>query len=262
MKIRKKSKTNTAEMIILFQYQDMAGFGKWIGGGLGWVMGGPIGAIMGFALGSMLDATVVSSSPGRKPLTQPGDFIVSLILLSAAVMRADGKLLKSELNYIRDFFTAQFGRDKIGEIMMILKKVLKQDIPLDSVCGQIAQYMHYPERLQLLHFLIGIARADGKISQSEEVLIKRIAHLLGIRENDFSSIHAMFSKDTESEYQVLGIKPDATDEQLKNAYRKMARKYHPDKVSHLGEDIKSAATKKFQEVQSAYNKIKKERGIR
>lgn len=225
------------------------------------MMGGPIGALMGFALGSVFDAGDATPSTKRK-ITQPGDFVVSLVLLSAAVMKADGRLLKSELKYIRNFFTAQFGAAHVGEIMKILQLMLKRDIPVEEVCGQITQYMQYAERLQLLHYLFGIAQADGEVSESEAALIRKIGRLLGIRANDFSSIGAMFSADNGSAYKILEIKKDADNKEVKAAYRKMARKYHPDKVSHLGEDVKKAATAKFQEVQQAYEKIKKERGIK
>jgi DnaJ like chaperone protein len=84
---------------------------------------------------------------------------------------------------------------------------------------------------------------------------------MGISEKDFESIKAMFFKDTKSAYKILEITPDASDEELKKAYRKMAIKYHPDKVSHLGEDVQKAAKEKFQQLNAAYEAIKKERGL-
>jgi len=118
-----------------------------------------------------------------------------------------------------------------------------------------------PLRLQLLHYLFGISMADGHVHPSETDVIKLIASYLGINQKDFESIKAMFIKDTKSAYSILEITPDATDEEVKKAYRKMALKYHPDKVSHIGEDIQKAAKEKFQQLNAAYEAIKKERGI-
>ncbi len=71
----------------------------------------------------------------------------------------------------------------------------------------------------------------------------------------------MFVKDINSAYKVLEISPEATDDEVKAAYRKMAVKYHPDKVAHLGDDIQHAAKEKFQHLSAAYEEIKKQRGM-
>ena len=151
----------------------MAKFAKWIGGGLAWALtgGSPIGAMIGFAIGSAIDNVRVDSNnsgqqTGRHQ-TQAGDFGVSLLILSAAVMKADGKILKSELTYVKEFFNKQFGFAKTTEFMKILKGVLEQDINLKDICGQIRFNMQHPMRLQMLHFLFGIAKADGNVDDLE-----------------------------------------------------------------------------------------------
>ena len=80
-----------------------------------------------------------------------------------------------------------------------------------------------------------------------------------INQNDYTSIKAMFVKDVESDYKILEISPESTDEDVKKAFRKMAVKYHPDKVGHLGSEVKSMAEEKFKMVNEAYNNIKKSR---
>ena len=235
-------------------------YGKWIGGGLGWAFGGPIGGILGFIFGSMYDG--MQSGAYEYRTTQRGDFSVSLMVLAAAVMRADGKVMRSELSYVRMFFERNFGPEEAGKNLYLLKEILKQDINLREVCIQIQTYMEYASRLQLIHFLFGIAQSDGKFDPREVNVIQQIAQYLNISQPDFDSIKAMFIKDTKSAYRILEITPDATDEEIKKAYRKMAVKYHPDKVSHLGEDVQNAAKVKFQKVSEAYEQIKKERGIK
>ncbi|MCH8331476.1 MAG: TerB family tellurite resistance protein [Bacteroidetes bacterium] len=237
----------------------MAKYGKWIGAGLGWAMGGPIGAILGFAMGSYFDDS--SKSSGRPGSTVSNDFSVSLLILAAAVIKADGKVDQRELDYVRRFFDQQFGPAHTRERMNMLDGILKQDYSIRQVCLQIKQFTDHPSRLQLVHFLFGISKADGEVHRKEIAQIEMMAGYLGISQADFNSIKAMFYKETSSYYSILEIKKTATDTEVKKAYRKMAVKYHPDKVSHLGEEFKKSAKEKFLKVQEAYESIKKERGM-
>lgn len=241
----------------------MAKFAKWLGGGLGFVMGGPIGGLMGFLVGSFFDEARMDSqtSSSTSVGTTPGAFGVSLLVLIAAVMKVDGKVVKSELDYVKQFFVRQFGRESAREALVMLRDLLKQEIPLRDVCAQIGRNMDYSSRLQLLHLLFGVAGADEKFHPSEISLIETISGYLGISAGDFLSIRNMFIPDTDSAYKILEVDSSVSNDELKKAYRKMAMKYHPDKVSHLGEDFRKTADEKFKKVNEAYEKIKKERNI-
>ena len=239
----------------------MGKYGKWIGAGLGWAFGGPLGAILGFAFGTFVDAsaTDILAKQGR---TTQGDFIVSLLTLVAAVMKADGRVLKSELTYIKQYFVHAFGTDTTSDAIHILRDILEKNIPVKEVCYQIKQKMDYASRLQLLHFLFGIADADGKVDPSELNLIKELSLLMGISQADIDSIQNMFLKATDWAYKILEVDAGVSDEELKKAYRKMAMKYHPDKISYLGEEIKKKADEKFKKINEAYEVIKNERGFK
>lgn len=237
-------------------------YGKWIGGGLGWAFGGPIGGILGFAFGSMYDSMQSGKYAVKSGTTGRGDFSASLLILTAAVMKADDRITKSELEYVRAFFIRQFGPQAGQEQLLVLREILRQEYSVSEVSQQIARYMDYSSRLQLLHYLFGLSLSDGHTHQKEIDLINTISSYMGIKAADFSSIRAMFVKDINSAYQILEITPDANEEEIKKAYRKMAVKYHPDKVSHLGDDVRQAATEKFQKVQAAYEEIKKQKGIK
>ena len=239
----------------------MAKFGKWIAGGLGWAFFGPIGGILGFALGSMFEGANLSQAQMTQKQTTTGAYAMSLLVLVAAVMKADGKVLKSELDYVKKYFVQSFGSDAANEAMVMLRDILKQQIPLDEVSSQIKQNLDYSSRLQLLHFLFGISAADGKIHHFELKTIETISKRLGILQNEFISIKSMFIEEVDSSYKILDIEKSVTDEELKKAYRKMALKYHPDKVSYLGKEFQEKANEKFQKVNEAYEKIKKERGM-
>jgi len=240
-------------------------FGKWIGSGLGWTLGGPIGALAGFVLGTLFDLSdkseQVTKSYSQGMQTTPNDYLFSLLVLVSSVLNADGKIMKSELNYVKEFFKANFGADGAQNALRILQDLTRQKIPVTDVCHQIKSYMDYPSRLQLIHFLFGIAASDGQVHPEELKLIRHISISLGISSADYTSIEAMMIPKTDWAYDVLEIPAAATDEQVKKAYRKMAVKYHPDKVSYLGEEIQHAANEKFKKVNEAYQQISKERGI-
>jgi len=241
----------------------MGRFGKWIGGGLGWAMGGPIGGLLGFLVGSMIDSTTVMTSGYSQAgvRTTPGAFTASLLVLIAAVMKADGKVLKSELDYVQQFFVRQFGRESASEASRMLRDLLKQDIPLRDVCMQINSNMDYSSRLQLLQLLYSVSLSDGSVDRSEVQVIDSIAGYLGISQSDLLSIKNMFIPETDSAYKIMEIDRTSSNEDVKKAYRRMAMKYHPDKVSHLGEEFKKNADEKFKKVNEAYEKIKKERNM-
>ena len=239
-------------------------FGKLIGSGLGWTLGGPIGALAGFVLGTLFDLsekTSASTGTFQGMQTTPNDYLFSLLVLVSAVLNADGKIMKSELNYVKEFFKTNFGVEGAQNALRILQDLTKQNIPVTDVCHQIKNYMDYPSRLQLIHFLFGIAAADGEIHPDELKLIRHISINLGITSADYTSIEAMLVPKTDWAYDVLEIAPQASDEEVKKAYRKMAVKYHPDKVSYLGEEIQQAANEKFKKVNEAYQLISKERNL-
>jgi DnaJ like chaperone protein len=242
----------------------MAKFGKWIGGGLGWAFGGPLGAIFGFMIGSAIDGvsgTSYGDTSFQGGRTTTGGYVASLLVLMAAVMKADGKVVRSELDYVKQFLVQNFGTESAKEALKMLQDLLQQTIPVNDVCYQIGQNMDYSARLQLVHFLFGLANADTKVDKAELDLIDHICKAMRISASDFESIKAMFVKNTDSAYKILEIEPTASDEEIKTAYRKMAMKYHPDKVSYLGEDFQKAAKEKFQSVNEAYQAIKEERKI-
>jgi DnaJ like chaperone protein len=191
------------------------------------------------------------------------DIPTMLMALSAAVMRADGKVLKSELTYVKTFLNQQFGARFSTEHLQVLKRFLDSgNIPLNQICQDIRLRMQPEVRVQLLHYMFGIAKADGDVSPSEIDVIKQIASMLGVSQTDFESVKNMFYRDVDSDYKVLGIEQTATDDEVKKAYRKMAIKFHPDKVAQMGEEYQKGAKEKFQQIQDSYEAIKKRKGFK
>lgn len=191
------------------------------------------------------------------------DVPTMLMALSAAVMKADGKVLKAELNYVKSFFNQQFGPQFSSQHLQVLKRFLDSgNIPLEQICQDIRMRMQPEVRVQLLHYLFGIAKADGDVSPSEMRVIEHISRMLHVGTQDFESVRNMFYRDIDSDYRVLGVEPTATDEEIKKAYRQMAIKFHPDKVAQMGEEFQKGAKEKFQKIQEAYEAIKKRRGMK
>ena len=250
------------------------GSAKWIAGFLGWVSWGPIGALLGFVLGSVIDSALEVSrqlSGGKTAPQQPprsfsateqrNSFLVSLLVLSSAVIRADGKTAEEEMNVVRDFVRRNFGESVVEEAMEYLRRLNATQVNIYEVGPQIARYMNYSQRLQLFHYLVQIAIADNQFDKREKTVLEAIASTIGLSASDASSVIAMFYKDTNSAYAVLEISPSATNDEVKQAYRRMAMKNHPDKVATLGPDVQKAAAEKFRQVREAYEAIKKERGM-
>jgi len=232
-----------------------------------------IGAIVGYVIGSLIDnftskprgegtADDIFDYYRQHASRSHEDFATMLTALSAAVMRADGRPLKVELEYIKTFFSRQFGPQFLNTHLATLKHFLDSpNIPLDQICNDIKIRAQVEVRIQLLHYLFGIAKADGHVAEGEINLLRRIASLLEIPAADFESIKSMFYRDANADYHVLGVEPSASDEEIKKAYRQMAIRYHPDKVIHMGEEYQKGAKEKFQKVQEAYEHIKKQRGM-
>ena len=236
------------------------GLGKWIAGALGWAILGPIGGILAFYFASRAEDASDAQDEQVRLQGQRNSFLMSLLVLSAAVIKADGRASAQELSRLREFFTRNFGTHAGNEAEQIVKELLNKDYDLYAVCGQIKSSMDYSQVLQLYHFLVSLGQCDG-FTQSEIDVLELIAIYIGISKADYDSIYAMFYPNKQSNYKILEIEPNATNEEVKKAYRKMAIKYHPDKVATLGEDVQKAAEEKFKAVNQAYEAICKERGI-
>ena len=278
--------------------------GKWIGGFLGFMTAGPLGALAGFALGSLFDHGLDAVNQTDRPYDnedssntsrgyssngysnreysnrqteegQRNSFMFSLLVLASYIIKADGKVMHSEMEVVRRFLLQNFGSAAVSQGEEILLRLFEQQkrigteqyrSVIQDSCSQIRSNMLYEQRLQLLNFLVIIAQADGSVPPVEEAALKEVAIHMGLSAEDVDQMlnlrsGASSTSSLDDAYRVLGIQPTATNDEVKAAYRKMALKHHPDKVSALGEDVRKAAEKKFQEINDAKDRIYKARGI-
>lgn len=246
---------------------------------------GPLGALAGYALGSLFD-TDDSSADDKYSREQTRDtwdagnagqrnsFLFSMLVMASYIIKADGRIMHSEMEFVRKFLRINFGEAAVDEGQQILLNLFEQRKQMDRQnpmafkntirdCGrQIAANLTYEERLQLLDFLVNVAKSDGHICNQEIEALKEVALYMGLSVQEVESMLNLGGNSLDEAYKVLEISPTATNDEVRAAYRRLALKHHPDKVAMLGEDIKKAAEEKFQSINSAKERIYKERGMK
>ena len=264
--------------------------GKWIGGFLGFMTAGPLGALAGIVLGglfdNMLDAVNTPGTQGTfdgqsgfesqaysRQQTYQGQrnsFLFSMLVLASYIIKADGKVMHSEMEFVRNMLRQNFGEVARSQGDDILRKLFDEQKRVGAssfrntvmqCCQQIARNMDYSQRLQLLNFLVMISQADGRVDPAEVTAMKECAQWMQMSVDEVDSMLGLGKDDLESAYRVLAVSPNASDDEVKKAYRRLALEHHPDKVAALGEDIRKVAEKKFQEINAAKDKIWKARGL-
>ncbi len=234
----------------------MAKYEKWLGAGLGFVVGGPMGSMIGYAAGEQI------GKPAKKysNTANTSEFETNLILLASALIKADGRVTREELDFVRSFFTDHFDPVHIEEKMAILHHCLERQYNTRKACDDLRISASMSTRVQILHFLFDIAIADTDLSQRERDTIFVIAGWLNINDIDFDRIRQSYIAEVKR-YNIFGLPHTATFEEIKAAYRRLVLEYHPDRNIDLPPAQQKALAAKFRQVQDAFEQIRAERGI-
>jgi DnaJ like chaperone protein len=252
---------------------------------LGWIVSGRFwGGLLGFMIGGLLDSSRRTRVSFSRRSTSRDDFIKTLLIFTSAVVKSDnGKMVRSELDFVKTYLLRILGHEKTQEALLVLRDMLDKEFDIVSVAQQFGRTASIHEKLTMLQFLFGLAATDGVVAHAEMETIGLISRGMGISDHDFESLKAMFFgwqgnmgggsysssssgyrstyNNIENDYKILEVAPSASDDEVKKAYRKQAMKHHPDKVNHLGDEIRKAAEERFAKLNESYERIKKARGI-
>lgn len=242
---------------------------RWIAAIIGYSLFRFPGAVVGFLLGSVFENFSKSSGDGKQTIfnqtrgrVTSAEFELNLLSLASLVIKADGTVNQQELDFVRQYFVQAYGKDHANATFKVFnEEIKKKQLSAQKICSFLRQRMRYESRLQIIHFLFSIAKADGHVSEAEVLEINNISRFLEIGHRDFESIKAMFFSNPDSAYKILEIDRSATISEIKTAYRTMVKKYHPDKLQHMDEVYRKGAEEKFRKVQEAYEQIQKEKGF-
>ena len=166
---------------------------KWIGLFIGIIVGRFWGGLIGWLIGSLLDRLFAPKVKIYTHRYQRSDFMESMLILTAAVLKADGHVERSEFAYVRDYLVRSLGPQQAQDAMNRLTEILGESYNIESVCAELRENSTIHERLLIIQFLFGVATADGELHQSEVAVIELIAQWSGVSRSDYESIKAMFT---------------------------------------------------------------------
>lgn len=248
----------------------MSWFGKIMGGTIGLLFGGPLGAVAGATLGHFaFDKTAGPAEYTRRGLNTTEQiqaaYFISLFSMLGKFAKIDGVITRDEIAVI-DRFLRQMGitgaeRDfAIG----IFNDAKNSAYSIQDFAGQFFEVSRHQRALlySFLDLLFQLAFADGTLHHAEKQAIDDVRRTFGISDTEFAAIQARYIDDAEKYYNVLSCTSACTDEEIKKQYKKLAKEFHPDAIIAKGlpEEFVAFATKRFQEIQEAYEKVKKKRG--
>jgi DnaJ like chaperone protein len=249
----------------------MGWLGKIVGGTIGFALGGPLGAIAGAALGHTFDASPEPYEDGRRRLSYHEQsqmtFFVATFSMLAKLAKVDGHISPEEIRTIEEFMARDLNLNPESKrfAAQILETAIESPMSFQDFAGQF--YQHFQQQPQLLDLMIDVlfrlSVADGSLSASEENLIRSAAGIFNFGEQKYKELRSRYAPDFERYYAILETDSTATDEEIKQQYRKLVKEYHPDMVASKGlpEEFTQFAHDKFREIQEAYDAVKKERGI-
>ena len=251
----------------------MGWMGKIVGGTIGLALGGPLGAIAGAAFGHFFDKSTEITThqmPGGR-LSGHEDaqmtFFVAAFSMLAKLVQADGRVTQDEIASIERFMQQDLRLSPASRRVAIDIFNAAQTSP--HTFEDFARQFHdtFRQRPEILQFMVDVlmrvALADRDFSAAEEELVQRAARIFGVSAPGYQEMRSPSGAGDGRAYQVLGVSPDAPDEEIKRRYRSLVKEFHPDRIASKGlpEEFTDFAEEKFREIQEAYESVQKERRL-
>lgn len=235
----------------------MARYEKWLGASLGWVMtGNPLGGLLGFIAGSLIESGEKKSS--SKITEGISEFEMNLIVLASHLIKIDGKISMHEINFLQNFLDSHFEEKHTTKRKEVIHHCLTKEYDLTIASEQIRMYTPHATHVQVIRFLFDLAMSDGELHEREEYFIFRLAGYINVNDVDFRKIKAEHLEAKISVYEILGVRKQMSFAEIRMVYRQLVLKYHPDRNTTLSEPEKKKLGIKFQQIQEAYEQVKKE----
>ena len=244
----------------------MAGiWGKIIGGAAGLALGGPLGALIGAVAGHAVDKLRAGAAEASPDSARETAFTIAVIALGAKMAKADGHVSRDEIAAFRRLFHVP--PEELKNVGRVFDLARKDARGFEPYARQVARmFAANPAVLEeLLDALFYIAKADGVIHPAEADYLARVAEIFGFDATTFNRIHASHAGAGEVDpYAVLGVDPRAGDEEVRQAWLRLSREHHPDRLTAQGmpDDFIEVATERMATINAAWDMIRKRRGLR
>ncbi|MCU7915783.1 MAG: co-chaperone DjlA [Candidatus Thiodiazotropha sp. (ex Gloverina cf. vestifex)] len=266
----------------------MSWWGKLVGGAFGYMLGGPLGAVLGAALGHRFDKGIqglpedrVARGPGDQERVQAAFFTTTFSVMGH-LAKADGRVSQDEIRLAQAVMSQMSLSDEMRQTAIKLFNEGKSaDFPLDDVIEQFRRECHRRQTLiqMFMEIQIQAAFADGQMDQQEESVLLHICRLMHVSEFTFRLLVQRVRAEAhyagtgaggraqpkplslEDAYDILNVSANATDKEVKRAYRRLMSQHHPDKLVSKGlpEEMMKMAAKKTDEIKKAYERVKEAR---
>lgn len=221
----------------------------------------------------------------KKLWNQERDVTQVVIALTSIVIKSSGKQEHYERKYVELMLDKNFNEKTKVKYLKILDECLEKNLNVKAICLDLNENLSVPSKIQLVQFVIGIAVADGVLYNAEYQTLLNISRLLQIPFRTFRSILAIYNFKTEEDHKnwekrfyekkqpnasssalkkafdLLELEENASVNEIKKAYRKLAKVHHPDRVLHMGKEFQKMAKERFQKIQDAYELIKSKKGF-
>ncbi|HEY0261957.1 MAG TPA: DnaJ domain-containing protein [Chitinophagales bacterium] len=226
---------------------------KWLGAGLGFVVSGsPLGAVIGFGAGKLIEK---GEDKHFYSTANTSDFEVNILQLAVAVIHTEKGVTHSEINFVRDFWKAQFGEDFLDEKMNVFNHLLQKNYDTKKACVDLYNASEIATRHQVIYFLFDLAECDKPLSEKEFSMIANIAGWLNINRIDFAKIEQSRRPKVLTVFDILEVKETDSIAHIKSKYRKLVLQFHPDKHPNLSDAERKKMEQKLREIQDAYQEI-------